>query len=88
MSVDNIMIKDEQYNSLQEDNKLLESRINIYKEELSVLKGKLDYTGNLFALYESVLNCAKEETKELSAEIKALKAENTELKAKLEQLEK
>lgn len=77
-------ISNEEYNSLLEDNKLLESKINIYKEEIAVLKGKLEYTGNLFALYESVVNCAKEESKELSAELKKLREENDMLKAKLE----
>ncbi len=76
-------ITKEEYSSLLEDNKLLQSKINIYREEISVLKGKLEYTGNLFALYESVVNCAKEESKELSAELKALRDENDMLKAKL-----
>ncbi len=76
-------IQDERYTSLLEDNRLLESRINIYKEEISVLKGKLEYSGNLFSLYESVLACAKEESQELAAELKKVQAENEELKAKI-----
>ncbi len=80
---DSTNIKDEEYSSLLEDNKLLASRVDIYKEEIETLKGKLEYTGNLFALYESVLNCAKEESKELAVEIKKLKEENEQLQTKL-----
>ena len=40
---------------LQEDNKLLSSKIDVYKEEISELKNKLEYAKKFFTLYESIM---------------------------------
>ncbi|MDA0048391.1 hypothetical protein OFR41_04125 [Brachyspira hyodysenteriae] len=40
---------------LQEDNKLLSSKIDIYKEEINELKQKLEYAKKFFTLYENIM---------------------------------
>lgn len=67
---------------LKEDNKLLSSKIDIYKEEIKELKGKLEYSKKLFALYESIMEYSKNETKELNKKIKDLEEEIISLKNK------
>ena len=82
------LINEKDMMDLDEDKKLLEAKVVMYKEEISMLKHKLEYAGNLFALYEGVINCAKEETKDITDEIKKLKSENEEMKKKINKLEK
>ena len=40
---------------LQEDNKLLLSKIEVYKEEITKLKNKLEYAQRFFVLYENIM---------------------------------
>jgi len=64
---------------LKEDNALLSSKINIYKEEIKALKEKLDFTKKLFNLYENIMECSKNEVEELTATIKKLEDSNASL---------
>lgn len=59
---------------LKEDNALLSSKMDVYKEEIKTLKEKLEYTKKLFVLYESIMECSKNEVKELTAAIKKLES--------------
>ncbi|WP_295162131.1 hypothetical protein [uncultured Brachyspira sp.] len=65
---------------LQEDNKLLSSKIDVYKEEISQLKQKLDYAKKFFVLYENIMEQSRNETKELTAKVKELEEEIKRLK--------
>lgn len=65
---------------LKEDNKLISSKIDIYKEEIQTLKSKLEYTKKLFILYENIMECSKQEIKELNETIKTLEEENGSFK--------
>ena len=65
---------------LQEDNKLLASKINIYKEEINELKQKLEYAQKFFVLYENIMEQSRNETKVLSNKVKELEAEIRRLK--------
>lgn len=67
---------------LEEDNKLLSSKIDIYKDEIKELKNKLEYTKKLFILYESIMEYSKNETKELNRKIKHLEEEISTFKNK------
>ena len=65
---------------LQEDNKLLSSKIDVYKEEISELKQKLEYAKKFFTLYENIMEQSRNETKELSIRVKELEEEIKRLK--------
>ncbi|OEJ16163.1 hypothetical protein BFL38_12040 [Brachyspira hampsonii] len=65
---------------LQEDNKLLSSKIDIYKEEINELKQKLEYAKKFFTLYENIMEQSRSETKELNNKVKELEAEIKRLK--------
>ena len=65
---------------LQEDNKLLASKIDIYKEEINELKQKLEYAQKFFVLYENIMEQSRSETKELNNKVKELEAEIKRLK--------
>lgn len=65
---------------LQEDNKLLASKIDIYKEEINELKQKLEYAQKFFVLYENIMEQSRSETKELTNKVKELEAEIKRLK--------
>ena len=65
---------------LQEDNKLLASKIDIYKEEINELKQKLEYAQKFFVLYENIMEQSRTETKNLTNKVKELEAEIKRLK--------
>lgn len=65
---------------LQEDNKLLTSKIDIYKEEINELKQKLEYAQKFFVLYENIMEQSRSETKDLTNKVKELEAEIKRLK--------
>ncbi|PLV62044.1 MULTISPECIES: hypothetical protein [Brachyspira] len=65
---------------LQEDNKLLSSKIDIYKEEINELKQKLEYAQKFFVLYENIMEQSRSETKDLTNKVKELEAEIKRLK--------
>ncbi|WP_300365858.1 hypothetical protein [Brachyspira sp.] len=65
---------------LQEDNKLLSSKIDVYKEEMSELKQKLEYAKKFFTLYENIMEQSRNETKELTIKVKELEEEIRRLK--------
>ncbi|ADK30190.1 hypothetical protein R4M03_05345 [Brachyspira pilosicoli] len=65
---------------LQEDNKLLASKIDIYKEEINELKQKLEYAQKFFVLYENIMEQSRSETKDLTNKVKELEAEIKRLK--------
>lgn len=65
---------------LQEDNKLLASKIDIYKEEINELKQKLEYAQKFFVLYENIMEQSRNETKKLNNKVKELEAEIKRLK--------
>ena len=65
---------------LQEDNKLLASKIDIYKEEINELKQKLEYAQKFFVLYENIMEQSRSETKALTNKVKELEAEIKRLK--------
>ena len=65
---------------LQEDNKLLSSKIDIYKEEINELKQKLEYAQKFFTLYENIMEQSRNETKELTNRVNELEAEIKRLK--------
>lgn len=65
---------------LQEDNKLLASKIDIYKEEINELKQKLEYAQKFFVLYENIMEQSRSETKDLTNKVKELEAEIRRLK--------
>ena len=68
---------------LKEDNALLSSKVDVYKEEIKTLKEKLEYTKKLFVLYENIMECSKNEVQELTATIKKLETENASLQKNL-----
>ncbi len=57
---------------LQEDNKLLLSKIEVYKEEITKLKNKLEYAQRFFILYENIMENSRKENKQLTEKIKEL----------------
>lgn len=57
---------------LQEDNKLLLSKIEFYKEEITKLKNKLEYAQRFFVLYENIMENSRKENKQLTEKIKEL----------------
>ena len=57
---------------LQEDNKLLLSKIEVYKEEITRLKNKLEYAQRFFVLYENIMENSRKENKQLTEKIKEL----------------
>ena len=65
---------------LQEDNKLLSSKIDIYKDEINELKQKLEYAQKFFVLYENIMEQSRSETKDLTNKVKELEAEIKRLK--------
>ena len=44
---------------LEEDNKLLSSKIEIYKEEIAKLRERLEYTQKIVVLYENIMENAR-----------------------------
>lgn len=72
---------------LEEDNKLLLSKIKIYKEEIASLREKLEYAQKIFILYENIMensrkenNLLAERVKELKKELKVKKSEKWKIK--------
>ena len=65
---------------LQEDNKLLASKIDVYKEEINELKQKLEYAQKFFVWYEKIMEQSRSETKDLTNKVKELEAEIKRLK--------
>ena len=57
---------------LKEDNKLLLSKIEVYKEEITKLKNKLEYAQRFFILYENIMENSRKENKQLTEKIKEL----------------
>lgn len=57
---------------LKEDNKLLLSKIEVYKEEITKLKNKLEYAQRFFVLYENIMENSRKENKKLTEKIKEL----------------
>lgn len=57
---------------LQEDNKLLLSKIEVYKEEITKLKNKLEYAQRFFVLYENIMENSRKENKQLTEKTKEL----------------
>ena len=57
---------------LQEYNKLLLSKIEVYKEEITKLKSKLEYAQRFFVLYENIMENSRKENKQLTEKIKEL----------------
>ena len=57
---------------LKEDNKLLLSKIEVYKEEITKLKNKLEYAQRFFVLYENIMENSSKENKQLTEKIKEL----------------
>ena len=57
---------------LKEDNKLLLSKIEVYKEEITKLKNKLEYAQRFFVLYENIMENSRKENKQLIEKIKEL----------------
>lgn len=57
---------------LQEDNKLLLSKIEVYKEEITKLKNKLEYAQRFFVLYKNIMENSRKENKQLTEKIKEL----------------
>ena len=57
---------------LQEDDKLLLSKIEVYKEEITKLKNKLEYAQRFFVLYENIMENSRKENKQLTEKIKEL----------------
>ena len=57
---------------LKEDNKLLLSKIEVYKEERTKLKNKLEYAQRFFVLYENIMENSRKENKQLTEKIKEL----------------
>ena len=55
---------------LQEDNKLLLSKIEVYKEEITKLKNKLEYAQRFFVLYENIMENSRKENKQLTEKLK------------------
>ena len=51
---------------LKEDNKLLLSKIEVYKEEITKLKNKLEYAQRFFVLYENIMENSRKENKQLT----------------------
>lgn len=60
---------------LEEDNKLLLSKIEIYKEEIAVLREKLEYAQKIYILYESIMESSSKENKQLTEKVKRLERE-------------
>ena len=68
---------------LEEDNKLLLSKINIYKEEIANLRERLEYAQKIFILYENIMENAKKENKKLAERVNELKKELKNEKSKI-----
>ncbi len=60
---------------LEEDNKLLLSKIEIYKEEIAGLREKLEYAQKIYILYESIMENSRKENKQLTEKVKRLERE-------------
>ncbi|TKZ35344.1 hypothetical protein [Brachyspira catarrhinii] len=60
---------------LEEDNKLLSSKIEIYKEEITKLRERLEYTQKIVVLYENIMENARKENKQLSERVAELEKE-------------
>ncbi len=60
---------------LEEDNKLLSSKIEIYKEEITKLRERLEYTQKIVVLYENIMENARKENKQLAERINELEKE-------------
>ena len=60
---------------LEEDNKLLLSKIKIYKEEIASLREKLECSQKIVILYENIMENARKENKQLKERLNELKKE-------------
>lgn len=60
---------------LEEDNKLLSSKIEIYKEEIANLREKLEYAQKIVILYENIMENGRKENRELAERVKELEKE-------------
>lgn len=60
---------------LEEDNKLLASKIEIYKEEIANLREKLEYAQKIVILYENIMENGRKENRELAERVKELEKE-------------
>ena len=56
----------------EDNNKLLLSKIEVYKEEITKLKNKLEYAQRFFVLYENIMENSRKENKQLTEKIKEL----------------
>lgn len=48
------------------------SKIEVYKEEITKLKNKLEYAQRFFVLYENIMENSRKENKQLTEKIKEL----------------
>lgn len=72
---------------LEEDNKLLSSKIEIYKEEIANLREKLEYAQKIVILYENIMENGRKENRELAERVKELEKEIKLKKVKTKKIE-
>lgn len=72
---------------LEEDNKLLSSKIEIYKEEIANLREKLEYVQKIVILYENIMENGRKENRELAERVKELEKEIKLKKVKTKKIE-
>lgn len=72
---------------LEEDNKLLASKIEIYKEEIANLREKLEYAQKIVILYENIMENGRKENRELAERVKELEKEIKLKKVKTKKIE-
>ena len=72
---------------LEEDNKLLSSKIEIYKEEIANLREKLEYAQKIVILYENNMENGRKENRELAERVKELEKEIKLKKVKTKKIE-
>ncbi|WP_432632594.1 hypothetical protein [Brachyspira sp.] len=72
---------------LEEDNKLLASKIEIYKEEIASLREKLEYAQKIVILYENIMENGRKENRELAERVKELEKEIKLKKVKTKKIE-
>ncbi len=72
---------------LEEDNKLLASKIEIYKEEIANLREKLEYAQKIVILYDNIMENGRKENRELAERVKELEKEIKLKKVKTKKIE-
>ena len=72
---------------LEEDNKLLSYKIEIYKEEIANLREKLEYAQKIVILYENIMENGRKENRELAERVKELEKEIKLKKVKTKKIE-